>query len=244
MNTATQTATNAIDRAAAAAPPIADTPPSSRNLTIEQDMLVRTFGEAYGIERENISFDGQKPEPIFHFDALMQLAMQLADFVEIAVTPCDINTTHGIATAESMVRLSNDRVIRMFGSCIVGDVLYDDNKVTDISNALEVARSRALRSVLRGIGFDPVRAHKEMKGDVAVAFRDVDQQRVKDLKEIHALADEIGLIADGDDSRYRHLIGIYFPTFNSAGNMDAEQRSQLIAVLRGIKNSRENNRSI
>lgn len=241
--TATHTGINAIDRAANVAPSSTDIPPSTRNLTIEQETLVRAFGEAYAIDRNNISFDGNKPEPIFHFDALMQLALTLADFKELSVTPGDINVTHGIATAEGMVRLPDERVIRMFGSCLVGDTFHDGTSVTDISNALEVARARALRSVLRGIGFDPVRAHNEQKSDFAVVVKDVDQMRVKDLKEIHALADEVGLISDGDDSRYRHLISIYFPGMSSAASMDAQQRAQLIAVLRGIKNSRENNAS-
>lgn len=210
-----------------------------RVLTLAQEEIVRDFTDAYDIERDQIGFRGEDLEPIFDFDALSILALALTDFREISVEPGDFNAIGGVATATCGVVLSDNRLRGAYGHCVIGQQLHDGSEVTDLSMAMGVARARALRTGLRMAGFDPVRAHRARQGE-ALAFTPAEEidPRTKDLRQIHAFAQELFWVKDGDDSEYRRQINTLYPGITSAGDMTDQQRSQFIAIMGGLQKAR------
>ncbi len=213
-----------------------------RVLTLAQEEIVRAFTNDYDIEHDQIGFRGEDLEPIFDFDALSILALALTDFREISVEPGDFNAIGGVATATCGVVLSDNRLRGAYGHCVIGQVLHDGSEVTDLSMAMGVARARALRTGLRMAGFDPVRAHRAHRAhqgeNLPFSPPEETDQRTKDLRQIHALAEELLWVKDGDESEYRRQINTLYPGINSAGDMTDQQRSQFIAIMGGLQKAR------
>jgi hypothetical protein len=160
------------------------------------------------------------------------------------------------AISQGEIVMANGRKRKGFGACLVGEILHDGNEVTTLGKAMEISRARALRVVLRMADFDPVRAHHQhliweaatesMKGGVrdqnpTVAgrvertiedLRNEEQQRIVELRQIHALAHEFGLIDGDNKGAYYQIIDKYFPGVRSAQGMSGSQRAQFIAMLR------------
>lgn len=228
---------------------------AKRPLTLEQEQFVREYTETYGFDRSQISFENERAEPIFGFDALSIMALRLSDISSIVVEPGDIEAHLGIATSSCEVKLPDGRLRLVFGSAMIGEQMPDAGNIEDLKQALDVSQARALRKGLRAVGWDPVRAHREWKiaydmkatGKVTTAPpvsttpSPEDELRKNELAEIHILAKELGLIDEkGDKTKYRTLIGVYFPGVESSEKMNGVQRSQLISTFRALKNSRAN----
>lgn len=223
---------------------------ANRPLTLEQEDFVREFTYLYGIERWQISFENERLEPIFDFDALSTLALKLSDISSIVVEPGDIDAHLGIATSSCEVKLPDGRLRLVFGSAMMGEQMPNGGNIVDLKQALDVSQARALRKGLRAVGWDPVRAHRETKSEynrqnpaspVSTTPSPEDELRKNELAEIHILAKELGLIDEkGDKTKYRTLIGVYFPGVESSEKMNGVQRAQLIATFRALKNSRAN----
>ncbi len=206
-------------------------------LTLQQETVAREFIEKYGLEPKQISFDGEREEPIFDFDALSILSLRLSDIPEIRVEPGDFNNAAGIATANCRILLADGRVREVYGSCLVGELMYDGSEVTDINQALKIAQARALRNGLRAVAFDPVRAHNLAKTEQQSSneFKDV---RSKELAEAHALGQELGYIVGDNKVAWSNLISVNFPGVRSSGDLNDLQRSQFLTMLRAWKTAR------
>ncbi len=212
-----------------------------RFLNVQQSLLVKEFTDSYDISPEQIGFDGESATPFFHYEALAQIVFALTDYAETSVRQVDINHSHGHVTCEATITLRDERTVRSFGSCFISEELPGGQTVENFQTALDVARARALRSTLRLVGFDPVRAHEASKRQAKPdepRITPEEEARNKALAEIHVLADEAGLIASDDDSKYRKVIGTFFEGLTSSRDMDARQRAQFIAILRGLKSAR------
>jgi hypothetical protein len=202
------------------------------NWSLDQEAIAREFVEKYDLKPSQIGFAKDSTEPIFDFEALNLLALVLADIPALAVEAGDFNAVAGIATAICTITLKNDVERTMFGSCVINEELHDGSTVTDIGMALDVARSRALRTGLRAVGFDPVRAHRVAKdGLPASEFLDM---RSKERKEIHALAEELGWIVGKNRATYQAKLFKYFKV-SSSEQLDDLQRSQFLAMMRALR---------
>ncbi len=231
--------------AASAAPAAPPTPPSARPRkarTIQQEMLVREFVAAYDINPDQVSFDGESGPPFFYYEALAQIVTALTDFAELGASEPEIDVTNGHVTCSAFIKLRDERTVRSFGSSFIQEALPGGEVVETYQKGLDVSRARALRSALRMVGFDPVRAHEARKAGEKPAETRItpeDEQRNKELAEIHILAEQAGLIVGENKTAYYRQLSVFFPAANSSGELNAKERAQFIALLRGIKTARE-----
>lgn len=231
----------AANATAADNPPPASPKPQPRALTLQQESLRREFVETYGIDLEQVIFFDETPTPFFLFEALAQIVAALGSFREVAVTHPEIDERNGNATCEAALTLEDGRVVRSFGSAFVGDTLLG-KEVSDFQMAFDLSRARALRSALRLAGFDVVKKHEQHKRGLKAetpTLAPEEEQRNRELAEIHIVAEEAGLIVGGDKSAYYRQLGVFFPGVQSASHLNARERSQFAALLRGIKSARE-----
>jgi hypothetical protein len=198
--------------------------------TLKQEEMAREFMEAYGLARKQISFDGVSEQPIFDFDALSILSLKLTDIPDIRVEPGDFHNAAGIATAICRITLRDGRTREVYGNCLVGEVMHDDSEGSDIGQALKIAQARALRTGLRAVGFDPVRAHR-MQQSEAGEFQDL---RTSQLAELHILGAELGYIIGDDKTAWKNLVHSHFGVTSSA-DLNELQRSQFLTTLRALK---------
>ena len=158
---------------------------------------------------------------------------------DIRVEAVEVNQASGLVLARGIVVLSDGRSRSGDAGCVVGDALPNGQEVETVKSALDVASARALQKALRMIGFDPVRAHEARKrgDDQPLTSRLEDEQRNKELKEIHALAEEVGLIVGSDKTKYYRRMEAFFDV-SSSRDMSPQQRAEFIAILRGLKAAR------
>ncbi len=200
---------------------------------------MREFTEAYGLDSKQISFEGERPEPIFDFDALSTLSLALTDIPDIRVEPGDFNHIAGLTTANCRITLRDGRAREVYGNCLVGEVMHDGSVVDDIGQALNISRARALRNGLRAVGFDPVRAHKLAKANQQQqSTAEFSDARTRELAEAHILGAELGYIVGENKTDWRKMIGTYFEGKSSSADLSDLQRSQLLGMLRAWKSAR------
>lgn len=207
-------------------------------LTLQQEEIVREFTEAYGLDRSQISFEGERPSPIFDFDALSTLSLALSDIPDIRVEPGDFNHIAGLTTANCRITLRDGRAREVYGNCLVGEVMHDGSIVEDIGQALNISRARALRNGLRAVGFDAYRAHNRAKTNQQQDTPGFSDVRSKELAEIHLLGEELGYIIGDDKSEWQKLIDRHFEGNSSSGDLNDLQRSQFLGMLRAWKSAR------
>lgn len=215
-------------------------PERPRTLTPTQEQLVHEFMQVYGLERSQISFDGDNPDPIFDFDALSLLSLQLSDIQSIRVIPGNLNGLTGLATSSCAVTLPDGRSREFFGAAVMGEVMHDNSMVDDIKQALDISQARALRRGLRAVGWDPLRAHQDFIAGRGVALGvgpAPDDQRKAELAQAHTLGAEIGVIAGADKSGWRKLLSIWFPGKESSAALNDIERAQLLAILRSLRSA-------
>lgn len=212
-----------------------------------QDALRKEFCDAYNFAPEQIGFDGDSLDPIFDFDALSVLSTRLCNLPHIAVDMGDINQAIGIATATGYAVLANGNTRKIFGSAVLNEPMHNGEPIKDIHQAVKVARARALRTILRAVGFDPVEAHRGFKktGNVVELQPPATLTRDQERKQIHLLADELALVrrAEGqrftDRSQYEKVISTFFPTKTSSKSLTDSEHSQLLAILRSWSRARQ-----
>jgi hypothetical protein len=213
-----------------------------RSWSLKQEARAREFVAAYGISYEDIIFFDDTDTPFFLFEALAQIINALADFTSLSVTKPDLDEGKGIVTCEAEITSEHSRLFKSFGAAIIGEPL-PGQAVADLSKALDLARARALRSALRLAGFDVVRAHEQSKqqGAQNEAPRPSPEaeQRNRELAEIHIIAEEANLIVGDDKTAYYKQLSVFFPHVSTAGDLNAKERTQFIAILRAIKAARE-----
>jgi hypothetical protein len=202
---------------------------------------VREFTEIYGLERGQISFDSDRLDPIFDFDALSLLSVKLSDIKSIRVVPGEVNVLNSLATSSCAVTLPDGRTREFFGAAVLYEVMPDGNAVEDFKQALDISQSRSLRRGLRAVGWDPLRAHQDFiagRGVELGASPTVTDQRNKDLARAHIIGAELGIIVGSDKSRWRKLLGIWFHGKESSADLNAGELSQLLAILRSLQSAK------
>lgn len=217
-----------------------------RTYAQEQQEMRKEFMDAYGFEAGQIGFDGNSLDPIFDFDALSLLSARLCNLPLVAVEMGDVNQALGLATSNGYAELQSGNTRKIYGSAIIGEEMHDGRKIKDIHQAVRVSRARALRTILRAVGFDPVAAHRSFKktGNVVELTPPAKLNRDREREQIHILADELGLIrrAEGqrftNRSQYEKVISTFFPTKVSSKSLNDSEHTQFLTILRSWARAR------
>lgn len=238
----TQAAT-ALDRnaeAAAALPPPAPGIPR-RVLTLDQERVVEEYVKEYGLDAEQIYFEGSDPTPFFDFEALSILVVRLApDITRLGTRPMEVNAVSGIVSVACEVTLADGRTRAPSAIAQVGETLPDRRLVESVRTAFNVAQARACRSALRMVGFDVARAHalKKQGVDLTLTITNKDP-RQQELAAAHILGEELGLIVGEDKTLWRSTVSAFtHGRLESMADMDDAERKLFITFLQSRKNAR------
>jgi hypothetical protein len=205
--------------------------------TLEQNRntLVQEFVTTYGISEKQISFEFNSAEPIFDFDAICLLRERLTNFQAVDVSRVSFNEAEQSAEAICTITQANGRPITISDFAQMGEIMPDGTTIQNSIQAKRVARARAMRSGIRAAGVDLLKAHKNYleNGDF-LDFTPIDP-RANRVKEIHALAEELGLIVGKDKEAYQEYIGEKFDGRTSTNDLDDLELQKLATDLRALK---------
>jgi hypothetical protein len=224
---------------------------SARTYSKAQNDLRKEFCEAYNFAPEQISFDGPSLDPIFDFDALALLSTKLCDLPQIDLGLGSVDRVLGLATAVGIVMLPNGSSRKIFAAAQVGELMPDGEPIKDINQAINISRARALRNILRAVGFNPVAAHRvftDSEGTQMLELVPVDP-RLKQLAEIHLHAQALDLIVVGPNGflnkeRYQQRMSMVCDGKTSCRDLTDEQRAQWLQCLRAWSKAANLKRSI
>ena len=115
-----------------------------------------------------------------------------------------------MATATGDATLPNGNLRRIYGVAFLGETMHDGSTIDSWKQAVNVSRARAMRTILRAVGFDPVAAHRSFKksGNVLELQPPATLTRDQERKEIHILADELGLIRRAEGQRFHRSVAV------------------------------------
>lgn len=198
----------------------------------QQQQLKQEFAEDYGIELDR--FDDESGEPSFSFEQLQLLLLRLCDEIaENEVEPSFTDLSTGEVTARTVFQLKAGlRVVRT-GKARIGQTLRSGETIDDEAQALGLAKLNSFRDACRAIGFNPLAAHRARRAGVEPP--PVDATGTADSagrgRELHALANEAGLIRGADRTPYRKWLLERFGV-NTSAALNAEQVALACQSLR------------
>jgi hypothetical protein len=207
---------------------------SEQKLTKEQLELQNQFVTTYGLSPEQISFEGEKLEPIFDFEALSLLREKLTNFESIDVSQVSFNADDNSAEAVCDIFTDQQRRIVVSDFAQIGELMPDGGRIESPMQAKRVARARAMRSGIRAAGVNLLRAHQLYLEGKPLSFEPVDP-RANRVKEIHALAGDIGFIVRGDKTDYQKHIAEMFDGRTSTEELDDIELQKLAVSLRAMR---------
>lgn len=202
--------------------------------TVNQAAIRRELGEKFNIDPDRILFlnENKPDEPWLPAEALMTIARQSGNFQAI-----DETVEQFIAPLNQIVHRATviDTAGRSYGRCGVATI----GERQDIDDHA-LAAGRALNAALTAAGFNPLRPGASVVIDLNLPKHESTQAdeakaRTTDLKRIHAIGIEKGLIqyipgAGKDDRGYRQMLREKFGVGSAVG-FDAAQRASLINHL-------------
>jgi hypothetical protein len=228
----------ALKRGAEAAGPLPSHASVHRESSLRREMYVREFTSHYDIRPEQIFFDDKTDEPWFDFEALSLLVNQLADIPSIAVTRGAADPVTGMIDANCTITLPNDRSRAYVGSAQIGEPMPNGGTVESWRQALALAQVRALRTALRSVSFDPVRAHEAAKRGEAVNLN-VGDPRSKMLAEAHLHGETLGYIVGDDKSKWRSVVSLWSRgRTDTSAQLEEPELGHFVIYLRGLVNAR------
>jgi len=207
---------------------------SEKKLTLDQKELSKQFFDTYGLSPEQISFDGEKLEPIFDFEALSVLREKLTNFKSVDVSQVTFNLEDNSAEAICAIFTNSDRTITVSDFAQIGELMPDGNKIESVTQAKRVARARAMRTGIRAAGVNLLKAHQLYLEGKPLDFEPVDP-RANRIKEAHAIASEIGFIRGNDKSAYQNHISELFDGRTSSKELDDIELQKFIVSLRALR---------
>ncbi|HQU82978.1 MAG TPA: hypothetical protein PKY59_07640 [Pyrinomonadaceae bacterium] len=226
----------------------------SNNLkTQKQQEILTHLSTNFGIDEARVLFINPRDEndPWIPADELESIARQLSGFKQSSVLHDKfIPETNQIAYIATVVD-KNDVTFTRSGVATIGEKPNGIEIEADV-----LAAGRALSAALRAAGFHPYRSgsvvnFSEMKEEIEAKriMESIPQveheavQRTKDLRQIHVLAAEKGLIVIRagvkDDSEYRRKLQDKFGV-GTAVMLDQAHRAQVINWLKNYDSFLEN----
>jgi hypothetical protein len=205
-----------------------------KKLTLNQLELQKQFVETYGLSPEQISFEGEKPEPIFDFEALSLLREKLTNFETVDVSQVTFKSDDNSAEAVCDIITDQQRRIVVSDFAQIGELMPDGSRIETAMQAKRVARARAMRSGIRAAGVNLLRAHQLYLEGKPLNTEPVDP-RINRIKEIHVIAGEIGFIVGSDKTDYQNHIAEMFDGRTSAADLDDIELQKLVVSLRAIR---------
>jgi hypothetical protein len=215
-----------------------------KSYTKEQQEIIDEFTQNYDIKPEQIHFEGASNEPIFDYTALNTLRWALTDIVETKPTINFFNERAGVVTVSCEITQDGLKASDL-GSAKIGDLLPDGSIVNNITQAQNLATSRAFRRALRCAGIDLLKLHRERSTRSLSSSNKVLSESEKlrlRQKEIHALAQEAELIVGSDRQAYEGLIAKLFQGRTSSKDLNEIESSILTTYLRGVKYEKQSSR--
>lgn len=201
-------------------------------LNAGQVAVIRELTKEYGIDPSDITFL-DNGEPWLSSSVKLEIARQSEQFESICESFDQFISALAQVVHSAEVITRTGRSFKRSGVAEIGETLPNGEK----ADAHELAASRALGAALRAAGFDPLkRRAKKMRIQLAEDDDPV-MTRLNQLKAIHALAREAGLIVraedDGleDDDGYREFLAKHYGVLTVAG-MNEVERASVIAALR------------
>jgi len=215
--------------------------------TPAQQQVVQQLVSAHNIRGDRILFlnKNDSTDPWIPYDQLLTIARQSGEFNSIAAVFDQFITELRQVVWVATVVDPEGRSYTRGGVATIGETLPNEEEPDEHN----LAASRALKLALDAAGFNPVKAAPVVM-DLKLApgdqqFVDQAESRRQDLKAIHALAQEKGLIvpleedpSQKDWSGYRSFLIQNFGT-NTTVEMGPSIRSQVINALRQLPDPRQ-----
>ena len=213
---------------------------TTRNiLNAEQERIRDEFVSMHGLDKSQISFEGDNSTPILDYEAVNTLSLRLTDIQDIQPTRVEENGS--TITVYCAVTLPDGRTRGAFGSCEIGETLYDDETVGSRKLAEATATSRAFRRGIRAVGVNLVRAHEEWKKSGAAAAAHTNNDPRHPLyQEINRIAFKVGYkMKNGfggvDKSEYEKLMATHYDGKTSAKDLNDLEIQRFTSLLRTIE---------
>ncbi|MBS1793383.1 MAG: hypothetical protein JSS81_05990 [Acidobacteria bacterium] len=209
-------------------------------LTTDQNKLVAEFVTNYGLSEEQIIFDGTGLEPIFDFEALSVLRERLTDFQSVDVSDVVWNPADNSAQAKCTIITAAGRQVVVSDFAEIGESLPDNSKVESSLGAKRLARARAMRSGIRAAGVNLLKAHRRFLETGRIGEAEPVDPRLNKIREIHALAGEIGFIKGTDRTAYESHLAEMFEGRTSSRDLSDFELQRFVVSLRAIRRAQIN----
>lgn len=205
-----------------------------QSLTLKQEGVAKDLARRFGIDPERIYFlNEDKPdEPWLPAEALVTIARQTEDFQTIDESFDQYIGPLNQVVHRATVITKDGRTYTRSGVATIGERQDIDDHA--------LAAGRAVSAALTAAGFHPLRPGSVVSDNGrqpagAQPADDVAEQRRVDLRRIHALAEQKGLIKPRpgglwDRTAYRQFLLDNYQT-NTAVGFDSVQRASLINAL-------------
>lgn len=209
--------------------------PERTILTQEQLEIQSEFVQLYGLEPEQISFEGNEPNPILDYEAISLLSLQLTDIQELDCWISERGKETGTVTVRCVVTLPDGRKRSAESSAALGEPLPGGKTIDTFQLAEAVARARASRVGIRSVGVNLFNAHKKFKesGNIATGHLRFDPRKPL-YDEIHVNAEKAGYIVGKDKSEYQKFIAESYEGRTSAKDLDDAELNRLNITFRSF----------
>lgn len=192
----------------------------------------------YGLSESNLSFTPEG-EISFDFEGLQLMTSQLcAGLASDEVNPRPFHEDQKYFYCESTLKLQNGLQVKRTGVAMIGEPLGSE-KINSVYQAISIASARAYRLALRGIGFDPVRAHVQRQNGEQFKPEIESDATSRLRKELHALATDLGYIVGADRSAYQELLRVMYGGRTSSTDLNDSELQQLTTFLRASLRARQ-----
>lgn len=204
-------------------------------LTRDQHDIVGELVQVHGLDPKQISFEGDDATPIFDFEAVCLLSLKLTDIKNIACEITNRDFDSQIVTARCTVELPDGRTRVCEDSARLHEQIGDGGVIDNLRMADNVAQARAVRRGIRSVGINLWNAHKKFKDSGVVETGHTRHDPRKPIyEEIHVLAENLGLIVNGNKENYKAFIAESYDGRTSAKELEDEDLNRFLISLRAL----------
>ena len=161
------------------------------NFSPQQKQIITQMEAHLGLDPKDVSLD-ESNELFFNVSALSLLRMRLApDIMTFSIHSPEFDSQLQILSSAASLTLADGRGANAVKSAQVGEILHDNVTIKNLTEAENIANSRAARAVLRMIAFEPVKEFQNYLASTATT-REIEtiSQPEKDRRFIHKIRDD------------------------------------------------------